>query len=349
MTVCRQCSTQNPDGVRFCNGCGSTLAQGCSKCGSRLGPGARFCESCGAPVGVQPVPTPVEVSDKAAGESPLIPKGMASAPPPGDFRHETPRAPHEQVTPAPPPLYGSVPPDVPTQKTTGASGGFEPWRLGVAALAAAVFLYNISIAIFIILYTVNGSALSRISDQFLTNLALGAVAIGALFAVFTDRRTSITVLLGGIVLRVAVRLVAMLIHVQLGLMLVEWLVIGAAAGAVLWSMWMKRQAGDVGRLSAALTVLVAAQAATVIYGVAMRPSYAVSLDMLAVLAVTGGLVVLRLKLPTMLGPGAGGPVLPGAPTAPAMSAGFSGRRILAIIGYMIVAVLIRLLLRAAFK
>jgi formate dehydrogenase maturation protein FdhE len=49
---CPNCSAKNPDGVKFCQECGTGLgAQSCSVCGVELAPGTRFCGSCGASQG----------------------------------------------------------------------------------------------------------------------------------------------------------------------------------------------------------------------------------------------------------------------------------------------------------
>jgi class 3 adenylate cyclase len=45
---CTACSHDNPEGARFCNGCGQTLAARCGSCGTENPAGARFCNQCGA-------------------------------------------------------------------------------------------------------------------------------------------------------------------------------------------------------------------------------------------------------------------------------------------------------------
>ncbi len=47
--TCSSCGHVNPDGVKFCQECGSKLgASKCSACGAPLAPGIRFCGECGA-------------------------------------------------------------------------------------------------------------------------------------------------------------------------------------------------------------------------------------------------------------------------------------------------------------
>jgi len=52
---CGNCGHKNPDGVKFCQECGSSLeAAGpkhCTTCGAELAAGTRFCGACGAQQG----------------------------------------------------------------------------------------------------------------------------------------------------------------------------------------------------------------------------------------------------------------------------------------------------------
>jgi uncharacterized OB-fold protein len=49
---CPSCGHKNPEGVKFCQECGSPLAAAtpkhCTSCGMELAPGTRFCGGCGA-------------------------------------------------------------------------------------------------------------------------------------------------------------------------------------------------------------------------------------------------------------------------------------------------------------
>jgi class 3 adenylate cyclase/tetratricopeptide (TPR) repeat protein len=46
--VCASCSSENPQGARFCMSCGATLERRCPSCGEAAPPEARFCMACGA-------------------------------------------------------------------------------------------------------------------------------------------------------------------------------------------------------------------------------------------------------------------------------------------------------------
>jgi len=48
MPLCPQCSAQNPDGIKFCGECGSSLAASCAACGTPNEAGRKFCGECGA-------------------------------------------------------------------------------------------------------------------------------------------------------------------------------------------------------------------------------------------------------------------------------------------------------------
>jgi soluble cytochrome b562 len=48
---CANCGHRNPEGVKFCQECGASLAAAgpkhCASCGAQLAPGTRFCGECG--------------------------------------------------------------------------------------------------------------------------------------------------------------------------------------------------------------------------------------------------------------------------------------------------------------
>jgi len=54
-TTCPSCGVKNPEGVKFCQECGTKLHfQGpkvCVSCGAKLEPGTRFCGECGTAQG----------------------------------------------------------------------------------------------------------------------------------------------------------------------------------------------------------------------------------------------------------------------------------------------------------
>jgi hypothetical protein len=66
---CKQCGRENPEGVKFCNDCGTAfqMAAPCPNCGSPSPLGVKFCHECGAalgeavPQGPTPGPKPAHV------------------------------------------------------------------------------------------------------------------------------------------------------------------------------------------------------------------------------------------------------------------------------------------------
>ncbi len=55
--ICQVCGQQNPEGMRFCGGCGASLTNRCSDCGFDNPPGFKFCGQCGRSLTVAPSST----------------------------------------------------------------------------------------------------------------------------------------------------------------------------------------------------------------------------------------------------------------------------------------------------
>src|SRR5262245_17364279 len=54
---CASCGFENPEGLKFCEECGTKLVRACPSCGHELRPAAKFCGECGAPLTqLPPVP-----------------------------------------------------------------------------------------------------------------------------------------------------------------------------------------------------------------------------------------------------------------------------------------------------
>jgi len=203
-----------------------------------------------------------------------------------------------------------------------------------------VFLYNASLVIFIALFVANGASFSFPISQFVTDLALAGLAGCGVFWALQDRKSALTFLVGGIALRALIRVLAMIFTGATAVLLFERLIVGVGAVVALWWIWQKspREAGDANRLTIAMTVLLGAELATVIYGIAVRPAYMRSPDLIAAAIATGALGWLRVKLPRAIG-------------ASAISAGMDPRfrRALMIVLYILIAVILRVLLRTAFR
>jgi class 3 adenylate cyclase/tetratricopeptide (TPR) repeat protein/tRNA A37 threonylcarbamoyladenosine biosynthesis protein TsaE len=48
--ICPSCGFENPEGFKFCGGCGATLKQVCHNCKNEIPPGFKFCGVCGTPL-----------------------------------------------------------------------------------------------------------------------------------------------------------------------------------------------------------------------------------------------------------------------------------------------------------
>src|ERR1700752_4616768 len=74
---CSSCAASNPEGARFCMGCGAPRARGSPACGAEAPAQARFCISCGAEL------APSAGQDPASADGALAeagPRRDASAP-----------------------------------------------------------------------------------------------------------------------------------------------------------------------------------------------------------------------------------------------------------------------------
>jgi len=93
----------------------------------------------------------------------------------------------------------------------------------------------------------NGSAYSSLVVQFVGYLALAGVGGCGLAWALRDRKSTLTFLAGGLLLRSAISVLAMLFMGQSTMLLVEWLLVGMAGAGVLWQVWKTgpREAGDV--------------------------------------------------------------------------------------------------------
>lgn len=110
MPSCPQCNSMQPDGAKFCNECGGTLASVCPACGAQLTAGSKFCNGCGSQTGARAAsPPPPEIPSG----QPVPPQGT----PYGGFS-----------------MAGSPAPAAGTPPVTGPPGqqpGAEGWSPGI--------------------------------------------------------------------------------------------------------------------------------------------------------------------------------------------------------------------------
>ena len=65
---CPSCGFENPEGLKFCNDCGTPLRMPCAQCGFANQPQAKFCGECGASLSPHPPAlrpyTPAHLAEK---------------------------------------------------------------------------------------------------------------------------------------------------------------------------------------------------------------------------------------------------------------------------------------------
>lgn len=57
---CPSCHSDNREGVKFCEECGTRFEVRCPKCGKRIPPGKKFCGECGHQIIKSEKPSPIE-------------------------------------------------------------------------------------------------------------------------------------------------------------------------------------------------------------------------------------------------------------------------------------------------
>ena len=70
---CASCSTENPEGARFCMNCGAALPLSCPACGTENPPEARFCTNCGTALQDAAAPPPPPPAPAAEPAGALLP------------------------------------------------------------------------------------------------------------------------------------------------------------------------------------------------------------------------------------------------------------------------------------
>src|SRR5215471_15943446 len=92
--LCTSCRTENRDGAKFCDTCGTALPLACPSCGTANRPGAKFCNECGASLTGQPSVSPPTQAVPPPTTPPAHPTQVAS---PSVASH-TPEAERRQLT-----------------------------------------------------------------------------------------------------------------------------------------------------------------------------------------------------------------------------------------------------------
>src|SRR5207245_2015710 len=92
---CPSCGFENPEGMKFCGQCASSLSPRCPQCGFENPPGFAFCGQCGTPLTAQLVEREARSKERRkteAQEPPVAPPSTLNAPrvlPEAERRHLT--------------------------------------------------------------------------------------------------------------------------------------------------------------------------------------------------------------------------------------------------------------------
>jgi class 3 adenylate cyclase len=104
---CASCSFENPQGLKFCEECGTRLPRVCPGCGRQVRPTAKFCGECGTALGAEGKPAPAkgrrQKGAKTPGRATRPAARPTTAPPPA------PEAERRQLTVMFCDLVGSTP------------------------------------------------------------------------------------------------------------------------------------------------------------------------------------------------------------------------------------------------
>jgi class 3 adenylate cyclase/predicted ATPase len=76
---CVSCGVENPKEMKFCTGCGASLAQRCPSCASENPPTAKFCGQCGTALGLGTAPDSFQPVDRNPPAGISTPSGGAAA------------------------------------------------------------------------------------------------------------------------------------------------------------------------------------------------------------------------------------------------------------------------------
>ncbi|MBI3800819.1 MAG: AAA family ATPase [Deltaproteobacteria bacterium] len=95
---CASCGFENPDEMKFCEECGTTLRQVCPSCGQPVRPTAKFCGACGTTLEAAGKPPPAKTRKRQSTPSAKKAKRPAASPTAAQSRPAAPEAERRQLT-----------------------------------------------------------------------------------------------------------------------------------------------------------------------------------------------------------------------------------------------------------
>src|SRR5262245_15417036 len=67
---CPSCGFENPEGLKFCEDCGTKLVHACPSCGQQVRPTAKFCGECGTTLATAGKLAPAKRRSRKSSQSP---------------------------------------------------------------------------------------------------------------------------------------------------------------------------------------------------------------------------------------------------------------------------------------
>src|SRR5262245_36591495 len=95
---CPNCGVENPEGMKFCEECGTKLVRACPRCGQQVRPSAKFCGECGTTLKAERKHVPATVHARTRGQSPGLPSHPAARSTSARPQAPTPEADRRQLT-----------------------------------------------------------------------------------------------------------------------------------------------------------------------------------------------------------------------------------------------------------
>src|SRR5712692_4531809 len=95
---CPSCGVENPEGMKFCEECGTKLVRVCPSCGQQVRPTAKFCGECGTTLGAEGKLPPAKSRERKAATSAGKAKRPAAPPTTAKSHPVAPAAERRQLT-----------------------------------------------------------------------------------------------------------------------------------------------------------------------------------------------------------------------------------------------------------
>src|SRR5260370_31807381 len=202
----------------------------CARCNSENANGARFCNACGSSL------TPSSAPDRAPGSAltPRAEKELDTLLPRGEFRQTAiqtdpaslpteaaPQAKRDSISTEPRPVYVKhIPTNRPgTVSMPAAAPRAGLWQWGLAIASTALFLYNSGIVMAIVLFWAKNGKVAGLSTPLIVSLALAGAACCGIALGLSGTKTTLTVIAGGVLMRSIAGLL------QTGAFSPEWLLV----------------------------------------------------------------------------------------------------------------------------